>query len=361
MSLRIRELSAGLQIESYFALTTIREATTKNGASFMTLTLQDRTGTIAGRIWDPARVWDPALAPPSIVLVGGRVDSYRDELQFHVESLSEYTPSPAEYEALMPTSRWDPGEMLAQMRAHIEQHVQSPHVRRMLLAVLDDAPVRDRLLVSAAATHHHHNYRSGLLEHSLSMMRMGTLIGAHYGCYYPGLVNTDLLIAGALLHDLGKVWELEGDLVTRYSAAGNLVGHIAMGAAYVARLAERLGDMPESLVLELQHLVLSHHGTMEFGSPKLPATVEAQLLHYIDNLDARANMFAIGLPGPGWHQSNRLPGRPVLQPEDFRTPWAVVPPVADDQPGPGGALCGRLHGEPPSSAAEAPSGTLRLL
>jgi 3'-5' exoribonuclease len=209
-------------------------------------------------------------------------------------------------------------------------------LRRLLLHVIEHPEVAPRLSTAPAAVANHHAYRSGLAEHTLSMMRLATLIGSHYADYYPGRIEPDLLVAGVLLHDLGKVWELEGDLATRYSTVGNLVGHIPMGAAFIARAAAELGDVPDALVHELQHLVLSHHGELAYGSPQTPKTLEAQLLHYIDQLDSKANLFvnAAGTT-PGWSPFQRNLGRPVLQPSELRTSWAAPASGALGDRGPG--------------------------
>jgi 3'-5' exoribonuclease len=235
----------------------------------------------------------------------------------------------------MPCSVWEPGVLVNELRLHIELAVRAPVLRRLLLAVLEHPEVRDRLPVSPAAAGNHHAYRAGLVEHTLSMMRLASLIGQHYTQYYPGVIEPDLLVAGVLLHDLGKVWELEGDLVTTYSTPGNLVGHIPMGAAFIERVAREQGGIPIELVWELQHLILSHHGQYEYGSPKLPATIEAQILHFIDTMDARTNTFVGELGQEGWSFSNRIPGKVVLNPAALRRTWAEpsMGKVSDRGPG----------------------------
>jgi 3'-5' exoribonuclease len=326
--LRLRELEPRQTFRSFFLLTQARTLANRNGGSYMALTLQDETATVPGRIWEPDRTWDASISAPAIVMVEGRADTYREELQIIVDSIALYEPSTEEYACLLKTSKWAPDVLMAQLREHVQQGVRGPVLRRLLLAVLDHPEVSARLPIAQAATHNHHAYRSGLVEHTLSMMRLGSTMAAHYERYYPGLINEDLLIAGTLLHDLGKIWELEGELATRYSTVGNLVGHIPMGAAFIASMAAEQGDVPQELVWELQHLVLSHHGEYEYGAPKLPATPEAQLLHYIDNVDARMNMFNGLLAEPGFVFNNRLPGRPLLHAGEMRRTWANAEPVS---------------------------------
>lgn len=361
---RLRELEPRQNFRSFFLLTQARTLANRNGGTYMALTLQDETGTVPARIWDPDRTWSTDIEAPSIVMVEGRADTYRDELQVIVESVTPYEPTAEEYGCLIKTSRWAPEVLMGQLRAHIEQGVRSAVLRRLLLAVLDHPEVASKFPTAQAATHNHHAYRSGLVEHTLSMMRLGSVMAAHYERYYPGLLNEDLLIAGTLLHDLGKIWELEGELATRYSTVGNLVGHIPMGAAFIANVAAAQGDVPETLLWELQHLVLSHHGEYEYGAPKLPATPEAQLLHYIDNVDARMNMFSGLLAEPGFVFNNRLPGRPLLHGGEMRQAWVgeqSATPASEEAVRPSGrredaSLWDALRESGPGLVAVAPPG-----
>jgi 3'-5' exoribonuclease len=322
MNRRITELEANTTITSFFALASLREARTRTGSSFYNLLLQDRTGTASGKVWSPAEVWRDDIVVPGVVKVRARVETYRDEIQLNIEAIEPYRPTAEEYDALMPCSRWAPDLLLGEVRLHIQTAVRSDILRRLLLAVIDHPEVAPRLSTTPAATGNHHAYRAGLVEHTLSMMRIASLLARHYASYYPGLIDGDLLVAGVLLHDLGKVWELEGELVTTYSTVGNLVGHIPMGSAFIERVAREIGGVPQELVWELQHLILSHHGQYEYGSPKLPATAEAQILHYIDNLDAKTNTFWAALPDDGWAQTHKLPGKMVLNAGTMRRSWA---------------------------------------
>lgn len=356
MNRRIEALESGDAFDSFFVIASEREALTKKGSRFLTLTVQDRTGTAAAKIWDPEVVCPDGLAVPGVYRLAGVVESYRDELQLKIHSAAPYTPSDDEFDALVPISEWSPATLLDEIRLHVVTHVRAEPLRRLLLYVLDHPAVAERIGVSPAAVTNHHAYRSGLAEHTLSGMRLGTRIAHHYARYYPGVVDADLLIAGFLLHDLGKVWELEGDLATRYSLQGQLVGHIPAGSAFIADVARELGDIPEPLVLELQHLVLSHHGLLEYGSPQQPKTIEAQLLHYIDQIDAKLNTFVGLLRTPGWTGYQRNFGHALLEPSALRAEWTTPSPGQRSEQGPGGRVVPlHLDGGPAAPPNPAPS------
>ncbi len=360
---RIRDLKPGQPLDSFFVVSSAKEGTTQRGSRFLTLSVSDATGTVQAKVWSPDAAFAEEPTWPGIYRLEGKVDSYRDEMQLQVDRATPYQPAPEEYDALVAASRWTGEALVAAIEAHIEAHVRAPGLRRLLLAALHHDDIRSRFAVSPAATANHHAYRSGLAEHTLSMMRLGTTIAAHYASYYPGLVDGDLLVAGTLLHDIGKVWELEGELATDYSTVGRLVGHIPMAAAFIARLAAEQGDVPDALVWELQHLILSHHGEYEYGSPKKPKTVEAQLLHYIDQIDARTNIFAMDVRKGGWTGWHRTMGRPLLDPTNLRTAWTTPPEGALREDGPGLERISPEHNDAPktvdASAVRAPRSTQR--
>jgi 3'-5' exoribonuclease len=210
-------------------------------------------------------------------------------------------------------------------------------MRTFLFAVLDEPTVVERFFAWPAASGNHHAFRSGLAEHTLSMMRLASVAADHYAAYHPGLLNKDLLIAGVLLHDLGKIWELSAGLVTDYTTVGRLVGHIPMGATFVEKMARTIDGFPEDLIWELQHLVLSHHGLLEYGAAKLPTTPEAQLLHYVDNIDAKLFSFSQVQSANGWSFNTRSLGRPLFVPPDSTRTWAAPLVVPDMSRGPGRA------------------------
>jgi 3'-5' exoribonuclease len=200
--------------------------------------------------------------------------------------------------------------MWAQLLGRLDS-VSDPALRALLHAIVETN--KDRLRIWPAASKVHHAYRSGLLEHVLKMMEVALLLADQYGA------KRDLLIAGTLLHDIGKLRELSYDLTTDYSVEGNLVGHIVIGVGMLREAAQTFPEVSEDTLLEIQHLILSHHGDLEMGSPVRPLTVEALILATVDNLDATINQFRSivaddDTSGPFTAYSKRL-GRVLLKPK----------------------------------------------
>lgn len=335
MGRRVLELGDGEAFESFFVVTRSVTQTTRTGAEYLALTVKDRTGELQARVWDPSAACPGGISTGAVYRLRGRVERYREELQMNIEAAAPYSPIGLEHDELVRASAWPSDVLVAEIRTHVETSVRSPLLRALLHDVLDHPDVRTRLPAAAAASRNHHAYRGGLAEHTLSGMRLASTIAAHYAAYYPGLVDGDLLVAGVLLHDLAKIWEMSGDLDPQYTTPGKLLGHISIGAAFIERVASQRGDVPEVLVWELQHLILSHHGEYEFGSPKRPKTVEAQLLHYIDQIDAKANVFAHLVTGDDGWAYDRTARRPLLDPTVLRATWTSPPPGERHARGPG--------------------------
>jgi 3'-5' exoribonuclease len=193
-----------------------------------------------------------------------------------------------DFRDFFPASQNDPAAMWAELRA-IVSAIANVHIRGLLNAFLDDPDVAARYQVAPAAKSIHHAFRSGLLEHVLSLLKLGKLVGNHYDS-----VDLDLLTAGIVLHDIGKIYELSYERGFNYSAEGQLLGHIAIAIRMIADKLRAFPDFPVELRNLIEHMVLSHHGQLEFGSPKLPVFPEALLLHYLDDMDSKMeNMRAL--------------------------------------------------------------------
>jgi 3'-5' exoribonuclease len=266
--------------------------TTKNGDPYLCVTLRDRTGDIEGRGWDRAEMLANRFDVDDFVMIRGQVSSWNDELQLTLEDVKKLEDEAVDFADFLPCSRWSSEAMFEQLLDEIRGGVRSDDVRRILEAIFEDDAVVDAFKTAPAATSNHHAYRGGLLEHCLSMTRMARRICRHYAHYYPGDVNQDLVIAGCVLHDIGKIEELQFQRSFRYSTEGQLVGHITQGVEMLTEAARRLDPRPpRDLLDQIKHLILSHHGKREYGSPVKPRTPEAMLLHQIDMIDSRMNMW----------------------------------------------------------------------
>ena len=276
----VASLRAGETYDLFLLVRSAEERTGKTGTQYLDMNLCDRTGEINCKKWDST----PAPAPGSVVKIRGRVEEYNGRPQMRVMMMRD----PAETDAvdlslLIPCAPLPPEEMRGQIDAVIESF-ESEDLKKLVREMLRMAG--DPLDYYPAAKRLHHAERSGLLHHTVSMLATAD----HVLAAYPFL-RGDLLRAGVILHDLAKISEMKSDQlgnVTDYTRDGLLIGHLVRGVANLDLAAERVGVRGE-LVLLLEHMIISHHGEAEFGSPKFPAFAEAEALHWIDLLDARMN------------------------------------------------------------------------
>lgn len=284
----VSDLRPGALINAPF-LTLAKSARRGRKGTYLSVTLADRTGSIEARVWDRADALNAVFQPRDFIMVRGETVSFEGQLQVNIFDVRVVDPTTVHLPDFMPASRWAPQALLAQLVDLIEAHVHSAPIKTLLLNILNAPELQPKLLLSPAATRNHHAYLSGLIEHVLSMSRLAVLLSTHYHAYYPNLLDPSLLIAGCVLHDLAKVHELSFERGFSYSDEGNLLGHLVMGIDIVSAFAAEIPDFPPDLTLRLKHLVASHHEKLEYGSPKVPQTVEAIILHHIDNLDAKVN------------------------------------------------------------------------
>lgn len=296
----VKDLREKETVRTVFKVSQKKKITSRAGKAFLALSLVDRTGEIEARIFEAVDAADAAFGVDDYLLVRGEVGSFHGKPQLVLQSQErldpgpidarEFTPPPAPPPSAQPASEPQAhgpskggGERaVAQIREQVER-VQDPHVKAILLAFLDDPAISRGLPQAPAAKGIHHAYTGGLADHILSVMRLAHRMADHYP-----MVDRDLLVAGALLHDIGKVTELtyvNGNF--DYSDEGRLVGHLVMTAQMIREKALALTGFPRELEWHLTHIVLAHHGQLEYGSPKLPVTLEAHLVHAIDSLDSR--------------------------------------------------------------------------
>lgn len=281
----IETLQEGDRIDELFLVKSARLSETRAGKPYLILTVMDKSGELTGPIWDNAERFQEICQPGEFIRVKGMVQSYRDKLQLKVDEVSAFAKEEADLADFLPATIHSRTEMAADLQA-IVHSVTNPFLKKLLNHFFKKGEIWERFQDAPAAKGIHHAYVGGLLEHTLSMARVADMLAGHYEG-----VDRSLLIAGALLHDLGKIEELymENGLID-YTARGRLKGHLVIGSEMVGRVAGTIVDFPEELLERLQHLILSHHGRHEYGSPTVPMTVEAFLLNYIDELDSKMNV-----------------------------------------------------------------------
>lgn len=267
------------EITEFFAAVSKQVRTGRDGGRYFALTFADRTGQIDGRMWeiDDAGPFEAG----DVVKVRGEVCRFNERLQIKVEKIRRATPGEFELSDFVPQSQRDIGEMWAELQDWVASF-RDTDLKALLEAFLNDAEIAQALREAPAAKGLHHAWIGGLLEHILSLMGMCELAGRHYP-----EVNRDLLLTGVVLHDIGKLRELCWGTSFDYTIEGQLLGHITIGIGMIEQKIAGIPNFPSAKRLLVEHLVLSHHGEYEYGSPKLPMTAEAVLLHYLDNLDAK--------------------------------------------------------------------------
>ncbi|HZT39736.1 MAG TPA: HD domain-containing protein [Bryobacteraceae bacterium] len=253
----------------------------KSGEPYLSMMLGDRTGDVEAKMWDNASEVMHTFDRDDFVRVKGLYQIFQNRPQITVHKMIRIDDGEVEFADFFPASKRNPDEMWAELQAHIRD-VGNPHLRKLLEVIFEDPRIAAAYKIAPAAKVVHHAYLSGLLEHVLSICQLAKLTAPHY----PG-TDLDLLLAGAMLHDIGKIDELTYHRGFGYSSDGQLLGHITMGVRLVEDKLRQVPDFPEKLRNLLEHMILSHHGELEFGSPKAPMFPEALLLHHLDNLDSK--------------------------------------------------------------------------
>jgi 3'-5' exoribonuclease len=252
----------------------------KSGEPYLSLMLSDRTGEIDAKMWDNVAEIMDTFDRDDFLNVKGQTLVHHNRLQIMVHKLRRLSNAEVDLADFVPSSSRDAGEMWAELRG-IVREVANPHLNALLAKVLDDEQIAGRYRAAPAAKQIHHAYLGGLLEHVLSLCHLARFASAHYK------VDRDLLVAGAVLHDLGKIYELSYDRTFGYSTEGQLLGHMAIALRIVGEKLCELPEFPPKLRAVVEHMIISHHGQVEFGSARLPQFPEALLLHHLDAMDAK--------------------------------------------------------------------------
>jgi len=265
-------------ITGFFAVSAKQVRSRKDGAPYFALTLADSTGQVEARMWETAEAGE--FSAGDIVKLRGQVRRYQEKFQINVERIRRAAEDEFDLGDFVPKTERNVDELWAELNGYVESFTD-PHLKALLRSFLDDAEIASALREAPAAKSMHHAWIGGLLEHIVSLLGICDLAAKHYG------VHRDLLLTGAVLHDIGKLQELRWGTSFDYTVEGQLLGHITIGVRLIEQKMATIEGFPPALRVLVSHLVLSHHGRYEFGSPKLPMIPEALLLHYLDDMDAK--------------------------------------------------------------------------
>ena len=278
------QLTEGLSVADLFMVKEMSRAETRSGKPYLIMTLMDRSGEVAARLWENADVLMEECKPGNLVQVSAQAQAYRGTLQLNIDSVSKLDREAADLALFLQASSKNIGDMTREIQA-LAAGVKDPFCGKLLDAFFRDDSFLTGFQRAPAAKTMHHAYLGGLLEHTLAVARLAEMLAD----FYPSL-DRDLLQTGALLHDIGKTKELSFETFPfDYTDKGRLMGHLTLGTGMIQERINGLTGFPDDLATRLLHLVLSHHGRYEFGSPTLPMMSEAFVLNFLDDLDAKMN------------------------------------------------------------------------
>jgi 3'-5' exoribonuclease len=320
----LKDLEENEQVRGCYLVKEKRLGTTRRGEPFLSLILADRSGEVEAKIWDNAEEISNSFSEGNVLQVEGATGSYRGKIQLTLTSAArcgeEFDTS-----MLVESSPFPAGEMLKTLR-EILHTIKNRHLRALADRFLADKDFVTDLKRAPAAKNFHHGYLGGLLEHTLGVCKLARTVAS----MYPSL-DEDLLVFGAFVHDIGKIRELKCSPVIDYTDEGRLIGHLVLGVRMVEEKIRTLKEFPSDLEIKVMHLILSHHGEYEFGSPKRPKFLEAFALHLLDDLDAKINGLGRFIEQDrqkgSWTEFNRLFTRFLLKGEpEVEQPSGNAPP-----------------------------------
>jgi len=272
----------GKLFDSFLLVLARQLRTTQSNKPYLNLIFCDKTGQLEARAWEPA---DPRIAKDfergDVVKVRGCIQRFNDRLQMKVEQLRKALPHEVDKTDYMPATSYDVEALWQELSGYVESFTD-PHLKLLLTTVLADPQIAAAYREAPAAKQLHHAWLGGLLEHVVSLLRLADRVAPHYP-----ILHRDLLLTGVILHDIGKVRELSWEIGFEYTVEGVLLGHIQIGTALAERTIDSLPGFPPRLKMLVLHMILSHHGKLEFGSPKLPMIPESLMLSFLDDMDAK--------------------------------------------------------------------------
>ncbi len=282
--INVSDLKPKDTIESVYLVKYIAIMTAKDGKKYLNIILADGTGDLESRSWNNAEAIFDDIGKGSFICAKGRVNLFQGRKQFIMQSYEKVSQDDVDMNEFVIKSSEGPEKMYEELLAIVDG-LPDVYIKELLVSILNDPEISRRLKLWQAGKTIHHAYQSGLLEHILSCSKLAVSLSAHYN------VNVSYVVAGAVLHDLCKIYELTDGLNVEYTEEGKLIGHLVKSLEVVDRFASKIKDFPYQLKTHLKHILLSHHGEYEYGSPKIPQTSEAMLLHQIDLMDSKMHTF----------------------------------------------------------------------
>ncbi len=321
------DLRAGMQVDEVYLVLSKEVRTTKSGKPFLKLRVGDRSGGVDCMVWEAAERLSEGFRQGDVVRVRARASEYGGKVQLEATDLRPAEAENVDPRAFLPATFRDVEELKGFLQYHVES-VYDRDLRALLDSFFGDPDFLERFARAPAAKSFHHAYLGGLLEHTVSVADL-----ADHICQQYGRINRDLLITAALLHDVGKVDELTYDRAIDYSDAGRFLGHVILGVNLVTDRAARLPGLSQDKLQLLLHAIVSHHGELEWGSPKRPKTLEALIIHHLDNLDAKVKGFLEIVEGSrdaDWTDLRNLFRRPLHVPRASHQEPDFLPPTDED-------------------------------
>ncbi len=283
--MKIKEIKEGELIENIFLTKEKRLNTAKNGSNYLTVRFVDKTGEIDAKLWDEADTYNKIFKKEDFVKVKGKVINYQGVKQIQIKQIERIDDSEVNIADYLQTSDKSPEEMIRELKEKIDR-IKDIHLTKLLRLFYEDTKFIELFKTAPAAKSNHHAYIGGLLQHTLEVASLCEDVTK----YYPE-INSDLLIAGAILHDIGKVYELKYTKAFAYTDEGGLIGHITIAVEMITEKIKMIEGFPHKLEMLLKHMLLSHHGHYEYGSPKRPKILEAIMLYHMDEMNAKVDMF----------------------------------------------------------------------
>jgi 3'-5' exoribonuclease len=324
----VKDLTADQPITSFFLVHEKEIRNSGSGKPYLRMELGDRSGTVEARMWEQFEVLAKGVNRDDFVKVQARVEIYRNRPQLSLQQFRLARPEEIDIADYLPHTPYDIEELYRKLLGYLEE-LKNPWLKQLVSTVLSDPHVISCYKRAPAAKVMHHAYLGGLLEHVVGLCGLAKQLAAHY----PEL-DVDLLLMAAMLHDVGKLEELCYERAVGYTTEGQLLGHIVMELETVARAIDKIEGFPPKLKTVVQHILISHHGEYEFGSPKLPMIREALVFHYMDDLDSKlgAVRAALAIPAIGedeWSAYSAALGRKFLRLDEFlkdKAPQVENPP-----------------------------------